>query len=111
MLQILLNLLSNARRALEAVSPGQRRLVIRLWADSQWLYLQVEDTGQGIAPEVRERLFTQGFSTRRDTHGLGLHSSALSARLMGGQLTLESPGVGQGATATLTLPLSGAPGT
>ncbi|HYH94830.1 GAF domain-containing sensor histidine kinase [Hyalangium sp.] len=70
--------------------------------------IRVEDNGQGIAPEARERLFSQGFSTRREGHGLGLHSSVLAAQLMGGQLTLESPGPGQGATATLMLPISGA---
>jgi signal transduction histidine kinase len=108
LLQILLNLLSNAQQALESVAPGQRRLELRLWGDSHWAHLEVEDNGQGIAPEVRKRLFTQGFSTRRDGHGLGLHSSVLAAQLMRGQLTLESPGPGQGATATLKLPISGA---
>ncbi|MDY7232153.1 trifunctional serine/threonine-protein kinase/ATP-binding protein/sensor histidine kinase [Hyalangium rubrum] len=108
LLQILLNLLSNARHALEAVAVGQRRLELRLWRDSHWAYLEVEDTGQGITPEVRKQLFTQGFSTRRAGHGLGLHSSALTARLMRGQLTLESPGPGLGATAILKLPVTGA---
>jgi signal transduction histidine kinase len=59
----------------------------------------------GIAPEFRERLFTQGFTTREGGHGLGLHSSALAARMLGGQLSLESEGPGRGATATLLLPL------
>ncbi len=64
----------------------------------------MRDNGQGITPEVHRRLFNQGFTTREDGHGIGLHSSALAARLMGGQLRLESAGPGQGATATLELP-------
>jgi signal transduction histidine kinase len=64
LLQIVLHLLSNARQALEEVAPGQRRLVLRLRRDGEWVHLQVEDNGQGIAPEARERLFSQGFSTR-----------------------------------------------
>jgi signal transduction histidine kinase len=68
----------------------------------------VEDTGAGITPEVRGQLFRQGFTTRKDGHGLGLHSSALAARLMGGRLTLESDGPGRGAVATLELPFSSA---
>jgi signal transduction histidine kinase len=59
----------------------------------------------GFTPEIRERLFSQGFTTREGGHGLGLHSSALAAKLLGGRLTLESDGPGLGATATLELPL------
>jgi signal transduction histidine kinase len=59
-----------------------------------------------VTPEVRERLFTQGFTTRPGGHGLGLHSSALAARMLGGRLILESEVSGLGATATLELPLS-----
>ena len=96
LMQILHNLLSNAHQALEAAAPGERRLELRLWGDGQWAHLEVKDNGQGIAPEVRKRLFSQGFSTRKDGHGMGLHSSALSAQLMGAQLSLESPGLGPG---------------
>ncbi|HZI07040.1 MAG TPA: ATP-binding protein, partial [Archangium sp.] len=106
LLQILLNLLSNARQAMEDTAPGQRTLWLRLQREGEWIRFQVRDNGQGIAPEVTRRLFNHGFTTRRDGHGIGLHSSALAARLMGGQLRLESAGPGQGATATLELPLS-----
>ena len=104
LIQILLNLLSNARQSMEATEPGRRSLWLRLGADAEWIRIQVEDTGQGIAPEARGRLFNQGFTTRKEGHGIGLHSSALSARLMGGQLTLDSEGPGRGAIATLVLP-------
>ncbi|HYO57546.1 ATP-binding protein, partial [Archangium sp.] len=104
-LQILLNLLSNARHALEAVSAEQRHLQLRLHQDNGSALLQVIDSGMGLAPEHLPRLFSQGFTTRKSGHGLGLHSSALAAQLLKGRLTLESPGPGQGATATLCLPL------
>ncbi len=106
LLQILLNLLSNARQALETVAPGQRTVWLGLHGDGQWVRIQVRDNGQGIAPDVAIRLFNHGFTTRRDGHGIGLHSSALAARLMGGQLKLESAGPGHGATATLELPMT-----
>ena len=60
----------------------------------------------GIAPEIRDRIFFQGFTTREGGHGLGLHSSALAAKMLGGRLTLESEGPGKGATATLEIPLA-----
>ncbi len=107
LLRILLNLLTNARQALAVVPLEQRHVWLRLMADAQWIRLQVQDNGHGIAPELKERLFRQGFTTRQGSYGIGLHSSALAAKLMGGQLFLESEGPGKGATATLELPNSG----
>ncbi|MBN1205639.1 MAG: AAA family ATPase [Myxococcaceae bacterium] len=105
-LQILLHLLSNARKALELVPEGERRLRVQLAAEGNRVCLQIADNGEGLAPEIRGQLFTQGFSTRKDSYGIGLHSSALSAQLMGGRLTLESEGPGKGAIATLELPIT-----
>jgi predicted ATPase/signal transduction histidine kinase/tRNA A-37 threonylcarbamoyl transferase component Bud32 len=104
-LQILINLISNARYALDAIPEGQRHLCVRLRAEENRALIQLVDNGMGIAPELRERLFSHGFTTRKGGHGFGLHSSALTANLLGGRLTLESEGLGQGATATLVLPL------
>lgn len=104
-LQILLNLISNAKYALAAVPQGQRHLLVRLSGDGVRAQIQVVDTGTGIAPEAQARLFSHGFTTRKDGHGFGLHSSALAAQLLGGTLTLHSEGVGKGTTATLELPL------
>jgi signal transduction histidine kinase len=105
-LQILINLLSNAKHALDGVPEGQRNLWVRLAADGNVARLQVVDDGVGIAPELAGSLFTHGFTTRKDGHGFGLHSSALAAQLLKGRLSLESKGLGQGAVATLELPLT-----
>jgi signal transduction histidine kinase len=105
-LQILINLISNARNAMNGLPEPQRHLSVRLEAQGTMARIQVVDTGMGIAPEHRERLFTRGYTTRQDGQGLGLHSSALAAKTLGGSLTLESDGPGKGATATLELPLA-----
>jgi signal transduction histidine kinase len=89
-----------------ALPKGTRRLHVRLDTVDGMIRIQVVDNGVGIAPEVSARLFAQGFTTRKEGHGLGLHSSALAARMMGGNLSLESEGPGKGATATLELPLT-----
>ena len=68
--------------------------------------IAVIDTGVGIPPENLERIFNHGFTTRKDGHGFGLHSCALAAKDLGGSLRGESAGPGQGATFTLTLPLT-----
>ncbi|WNG34565.1 AAA family ATPase [Archangium violaceum] len=105
-LQILINLISNAKNAMQEKPEGQRHIRVRLEAVGTTARIQVEDTGMGIAQENRGRLFAQGFTTRTGGHGLGLHSSALAAKMLGGRLTLESDGPGKGATATLELPLA-----
>ncbi|WP_257450560.1 trifunctional serine/threonine-protein kinase/ATP-binding protein/sensor histidine kinase [Archangium lipolyticum] len=104
--QILVNLISNAKNAMLALPTDQRHLHVQLGAEDNMARIRVVDNGMGIAPELRERLFSQGFTTREGGHGLGLHSSALAAKMLGGSLSLESEGPGKGATAILELPLS-----
>jgi signal transduction histidine kinase len=70
------------------------------------IQISVIDNGAGISAEHSARIFEHGFTTRKDGHGFGLHSSALAAREMGGSLTAFSAGEFQGATFTLDLPLS-----
>ncbi|MBM7118482.1 trifunctional serine/threonine-protein kinase/ATP-binding protein/sensor histidine kinase [Archangium primigenium] len=104
-LQILINLLSNAKQAMLPLPEPQRRLHVKLDRDEGFARIQIVDNGMGIEPGIRGRLFGQGFTTREGGHGLGLHSSALEARLLGGSIALESEGPGRGATALLKLPL------
>ena len=108
LLQILVNLLTNARHALLESATQDKRLKIGIWltADGQHLIIEVTDNGVGIAPENLPRLFSQGFTTKKTGHGFGLHISALAAADMKGRLTCSSPGPGQGATFTLELPLT-----
>jgi signal transduction histidine kinase len=67
--------------------------------------ITVTDNGIGIPPENLTRIFSHGFTTKRDGHGFGLHSGAIAAREMGGSLVARSEGAGQGATFILELPL------
>ena len=112
LLQILVNLLSNARHALMDSPRKDKRLSIGIQPapDGTRVLIEVKDNGVGIAPENLPRLFTQGFTTKRTGHGFGLHMSALAAEELHGRLTCDSPGPGQGATFTLELPLGEAPG-
>jgi PAS domain S-box-containing protein len=107
LLQILVNLLTNARQALVESPRPDRRLTIRvqLAPDGQRLLIEVADNGVGISPANLTRLFSQGFTTKARGHGFGLHISALTAIEMKGQLRGTSPGPGQGATFSLELPL------
>jgi signal transduction histidine kinase len=122
--QILVNLLSNAIKFTE---PGGRVTIscgisaspppgARLSGEGPWAYVEVEDTGIGIAPERLGSVFepfvqveSERTRTRAGT-GLGLTISRQLARLMEGDLTAQSR-LGQGSRFTLCLPTSAAPDT
>jgi signal transduction histidine kinase len=104
-LQILINLLSNAKYAMKERTANPRRVVLRIRTGAEnRVRLEVADTGVGIAPENLDRIFTLGFTTKSGGHGFGLHSGANAAKEMGGQISVFSEGIGQGATFVLELP-------
>ncbi|HYP17522.1 MAG TPA: ATP-binding protein, partial [Opitutus sp.] len=106
-LQILVNLLKNAKDALQSVKPGERFIRVQVSrAGEGSIALAVQDNGPGIAPANLTRIFQHGFTTKPTGHGFGLHSSVLAAREMGGDLSAKSEGLGRGSTFTLTLPLA-----
>lgn len=106
--QVLNNLLSNAIKFTE-----RGEIVVTLAAHRQgegWtLEIAIADTGRGIEPEALPRLFTPfdqltaEVVRRHGGSGLGLVISRELARLMGGDITVTSEGLGKGATLRLTL--------
>jgi signal transduction histidine kinase len=103
-LQILVNLLRNAKHACQESDRADKRLTVRVANGDGGVRISVIDNGIGIPPENLIRIFSHGFTTRKDGHGFGLHSGALAAKEMGGSLTVHSDGPGQGAMFTLELP-------
>ncbi len=104
-MQILVNLLSNGKHALDQCD-GDRRMVVRVVKNQEGMIeISVMDNGVGIPAENLTRIFSHGFTTKKMGHGFGLHSGALAAKELGGTLSAYSAGPGQGATFTLTLPL------
>ena len=108
-LQILVNLIRNAKYACDESGRADKRILLRTTATDRGVEISVIDNGVGIPPENLTRIFAHGFTTRKHGHGFGLHSGALAAREMGGSLNVSSDGPGKGATFTLTLPLCPAP--
>ncbi len=101
--QILLNLIRNAIEAVIEMA-GTRVLRVRVRREGEQVLFEVVDNGCGIAGSDLSRLFRQGFTTKRRGHGFALHASAIAAQAMGGSLTAESQGAGQGARFCLSLP-------
>ncbi len=110
LLQVLVNLLTNAKRAIDDADPAVRRITIRsrsaLGPEGPRIRLSVEDTGVGIEPGVLPKLFTLGFTTKKTGHGFGLHSSATVVQQLGGAIEASSEGPWRGACFTITLPLA-----
>jgi sensor domain CHASE-containing protein/HAMP domain-containing protein len=107
LLQILVNLLRNARDAVDAGESTNPRIVMRLSThpDGEFVRIEIQDNGVGIDPDNVVAIFGSGFTTKAGGHGLGLHSSANLAIQMGGRLTAHSEGLGKGSTFVLELPL------
>jgi PAS domain S-box-containing protein len=109
-LQILINLIRNAKYALDERGHGDKVLTLRVgFNDNGKIEIVVTDNGVGIPAENLDRIFSHGFTTRKEGHGFGLHSGCLAAKEFGGSLKVHSAGTGQGATFTLELPGTPAP--
>jgi signal transduction histidine kinase len=104
LLQIMINLISNARHALHERELPPQQLTVRVRATDSDLTITVSDTGVGIPAENLDKIFRHGFTTKPGGHGFGLHASANAARELGGRLHATSEGAGRGATFTLELP-------
>jgi len=104
--QVLSNLLSNASKFTDSGD-----ITVKTWAEGEWVYCSVSDTGIGISEEAQEKLFVpfeQGSAEMRGSFGgtgLGLTISRELCELMGGALTLEST-EGEGSTFTVRLPVA-----
>lgn len=103
-LQILLNLINNAKYACIDGNKKDKIITLRIFNQgTDRIRIQVADNGVGILPKNLNRIFQHGFTTRESGHGFGLHSSALAARDLGGNMSVHSDGPGLGATFTLEL--------
>ncbi len=103
-LQILVNLMSNAKYACSESRRPDKKVRVRITEREGRAQIEVIDNGVGIAGENLTRIFAHGFTTKRTGHGFGLHSGAIAARELGGSLEAFSDGVGCGARFVLALP-------
>jgi CheY-like chemotaxis protein/two-component sensor histidine kinase len=112
--QVVMNLLTNAS---EAIGEQDGEILIRtlrrgpdtLTAGSrESVVLEVSDTGCGMTPEVRSKIFEPFFSTKSEGHGLGLAVVQRIVRGLEGTIQLESE-PGRGTTVRIVLPCLGEP--
>lgn len=103
LIRVLVNLITNAKDALECRPAGQRRIEVSLdRASDGSAVIEVSDNGEGIAPEEAALIFTNGFTTKPNGTGYGLHYSANTLKEMGWSIQMQSNGRGKGASFVLT---------
>ncbi len=105
LIQILVNLLSNARHACSDSGRPDKEVVVACSRAGDDILIEVTDNGVGISADHLVQIFAHGFTTRKEGHGFGLHSSALAAKELGGSLTVRSDGPGKGASFLLRVPV------
>jgi len=94
---VLGNLLDNAIEAARVTDSDTKEVEVELVQDGSTLHITVTDSGDGVAPDFAQHLFTEGASTRPDPgipggRGIGLALSRQIARALGGDVILSSPG-------------------
>jgi signal transduction histidine kinase len=111
--QAILNLVLNGLEATEDGSRGpapqsgspKGRLSVTLEATAAGAALEVRDSGPGIPPEILDRIFTMHFTTKESGTGIGLYVARSIIESHGGEIRVD-PGLGRGASFTVTLPVS-----
>jgi C4-dicarboxylate-specific signal transduction histidine kinase len=104
-MQILVNLISNAKHALEESAQPNRELLVAIAKVEGGVRIEVRDNGIGISSENLAKIFNHGFTTKKKGHGFGLHNCANAAQRMDGSLTAYSDGPGRGASFVLRMPI------
>ncbi len=101
--QVFINILLNAAQAIE----GKGVITVRTYAREEYVYIDVTDTGCGIAPDNTTRIFDPLFTTKAPGAGLGLGLSLSYdiVRKHGGTVSFNSK-LGEGTTFTVMLPLA-----
>ncbi len=109
LLQILVNLVRNAKESiLEMPENNPKTILISVSQcdNSKFACLSITDSGKGILKENLTRIFSMGYTNKKNGHGFGLHSSAIAAKELGGSLKVKSNGENQGATFIIEVPLA-----
>ncbi|MCD4774102.1 MAG: HAMP domain-containing histidine kinase, partial [Bacteroidales bacterium] len=105
LIQVFVNLLKNAKESLETKDEKSRNITIDISEDKQHQTIEITDNGEGISKENLTKIFSYGFTTKKDGKGFGLHTSALAMVELKGKLSVKSKGEGKGAKFVVNLPI------
>ncbi len=102
--QVVLNLITNAARAMEKSNGNSKVVSIKSSAKNNTLSIQVADSGSGVPVELREKIFDPFFTTKEDGSGIGLNIAQRIVADHNGSITLGKSLWG-GAEFTIELPI------
>ncbi|TVQ01362.1 MAG: GHKL domain-containing protein [Balneolaceae bacterium] len=105
LIHVLVNIFKNAKEAMAELPPEEKKLFIKTWQDHESVYLSIADNGPGLKQESLKKIFSQGFTTKKNGHGFGLHSSANYIAEMGGSIQASNSDNGKGAVFIIKFPL------
>ncbi len=112
LIQVFVNLIKNAAHSIVAQAPDRKvmqlstRLAENGEGTSPMVEVVINDTGVGFSPDLKDKIFTYGFSTKKDGgKGFGLHYCANYLRSVGGSIYAESDGQGSGAQFIIKVPI------
>jgi len=108
--QVVLNLMVNAIEAMHEVRDGARELTVSSGSASHDVFVEVRDSGPGVAPANLDRLFDSFFTTKREGTGMGLSISRSIIEAHGGRLW-AMPNEPHGVVFRFTLPTGADEGT
>jgi len=109
--QVILNLYKNARFAMNGQQKKRFTVTAKVDDDKNFVRLEFSDTGKGIPPDILNKLFTRGFTTKGDKGtGAGLYQSKIIVEHFGGTISVKSE-PGKGATFIIRLPIMSEKGT
>jgi signal transduction histidine kinase len=100
LIQIIVNLIKNGYEAMEKFPVADRVLVLTIRRErkpTDCLVLSVKDNGIGFAPDMQQKLFQFGYSTKAKGSGFGLHSCANYLIARNGSISAHSEGLNKGA--------------
>lgn len=100
LIMALLNIVNNA---IEAIEPGQGKILLKTWQDRRYEYVMIKDNGHGIADEELDKLFDAFHTGKRGGMGLGLTSTQNIINSHRAKISVESE-VGVGTSFTVAFP-------
>ncbi|MEE8577988.1 MAG: ATP-binding protein, partial [candidate division Zixibacteria bacterium] len=103
--QVLYNLFNNSADATRESDDREIRVNVHKAHDGQSFEFIIEDTGDGFSDDVRDKAFSEQFTTKKDGHGFGLVVCGKIIRQHGGQVVVSST-TGMGASIKITFPLA-----
>ncbi len=105
LLQVLINLLKNAKEAFENSESMTKKITIELYEDGENIFISISDNAGGIPEDIKDKIFDPYFSTKKEKNGTGLGlymSKTIIDKHIYGKLSVEN--INEGAKFTLTLP-------